>query len=137
MGVFDQSSDGSQPAIIDEVQQFLNCRYISACEASWGAFGFPIHHRYSAVERLSFHLPNQQYVVYESNVDVSELVDNPRVCESQFLSLMEINGKEEEVRKLTYYEFPKKFVYHKKKREFGQRNKKACECCQFFQKSRV
>lgn len=44
MGFFDQGSNGQHPAIIDEVQQYVNCHYVSACEASWRVFGFPIHH---------------------------------------------------------------------------------------------
>ena len=73
------------------------------------------------MERLSFHLPNQQYVVYQSNTDVSQLIDNPRVCESQFLSWMEMNAKNEDARKLTYSEFPSKFVYQKRKRTWKER----------------
>ncbi|XP_054782778.1 uncharacterized protein LOC129290098 [Prosopis cineraria] len=62
----------------DEIQQYYNCRYISACEGSWRIFGFDIHHRHPSVERLSFHLPNQQPIVYSNTDDVAELLDKPR-----------------------------------------------------------
>ncbi|KAI9112627.1 hypothetical protein K1719_016293 [Acacia pycnantha] len=40
---------------------------------------------------MSFHIPNQQYVIYSNHDDVAELLDKPRVCESQFLAWMEKN----------------------------------------------
>jgi len=41
---------------IDEIKQYLDCRYVSPCEACWRIFSFPIHGRNPAVERLFFHL---------------------------------------------------------------------------------
>nr|GEW30526.1 hypothetical protein [Tanacetum cinerariifolium] len=42
---------------VDEIKEYLDCRYLSACEATWRLFGFEIQYRTSSVERLSFHLP--------------------------------------------------------------------------------
>ena len=63
-GIFDKSSQNNPSGVVDEIQQYYNFRYISACEASWRIFSFDIHHRIPAVERLSFHLPNHQMIVY-------------------------------------------------------------------------
>ena len=54
--------------------------------------GFDIHHRKPSVERLSFHLPNHQYVIYNYNDDVADVVEKPSVKESQFLAWMKINA---------------------------------------------
>lgn len=81
VGLCDNSKDVASDGSCDEVQQYLNCRYVSFCKASWCVFVFSIHHRYSSVERLSFHLPKQQFIVYSSNQDMSDLLNNPRVCE--------------------------------------------------------
>ncbi|XP_028760801.1 uncharacterized protein LOC114719456 [Neltuma alba] len=75
--LFQNNTDGNNK-IIDEVQQYYNCRYISACEGAWRIFGFNIHHRNPAVERLSFHLPNQQHVIYANTDDVAALLEKPR-----------------------------------------------------------
>lgn len=116
------STEDTTP-IIDEVQNYLNCRYVYACETSWRIFGFPIHHRQPSVERLSFHLPDQQHVVYADTDDVLDLVDKPRVCESQFLSWMNLNKIDKNTRKLTYSEIPNRFVYDRSKRLWKARKR--------------
>ncbi|KAI9123390.1 hypothetical protein K1719_004690 [Acacia pycnantha] len=89
--IFDGATNEQGEANVDEIKQYYNCRYISACEGSWRIFGFNIHHRNPSVERLSFHLPNQQHFIYSNRDDVVELLDKPRVSESQFLAWMEKN----------------------------------------------
>ncbi|GJQ89676.1 putative PIF1 DNA helicase/replication protein A1-like protein [Tanacetum coccineum] len=39
---------------VDEVQDYYDCRYLSACEAAWRIYGFDIHYRTPSVERLHF-----------------------------------------------------------------------------------
>jgi len=45
---------------VDEIKNYYDCRYLSLCEAVWRTFGFDIHHRWLAVQGLSFHLSKQQ-----------------------------------------------------------------------------
>ncbi|XP_057247390.1 uncharacterized protein LOC130589407 [Beta vulgaris subsp. vulgaris] len=61
---YQNRNSSDDPQKIDEIKMYYDCRYISACEAVWRIYGFPIHHRTPAVERLSFHLPGEQMVVY-------------------------------------------------------------------------
>ncbi|XP_028766672.1 uncharacterized protein LOC114724484 [Neltuma alba] len=117
-GIFDANG-----GFLDEIQQYYNFRYISACEATWRIFGFDIHHRHPSIERLSYHLPNQQLVIYSNNDDVTNLLNKPRVCESQFLAWMKTNQEGGLARTLTYAEFPNHFVYHRDKREWRPRKK--------------
>ncbi|XP_028782636.1 uncharacterized protein LOC114738734 [Neltuma alba] len=118
-GIFDDNGG----RVFDEIQQYYNCRYISACEASWRIFGFDIHHRHPSVERLSFHLPNQQAVIYCNTDDVADLLDKPRVSESQFLAWMKLNIIDAFAQTLTYSEFPNHYVYKRDKREWRKRKK--------------
>jgi len=57
--VIDPSSESTSNSVhnVDEIQHYLDYRYISPCEAYWRIFAFPIHGRNLAVERLFFHLP--------------------------------------------------------------------------------
>ncbi|CAN1181910.1 ATP-dependent DNA helicase pif1 [Linum perenne] len=43
--------------VIDEINAFLDCRYLAASEACWRIFKFDIHHHYPPVLRMNFHLP--------------------------------------------------------------------------------
>lgn len=123
VGLFSSSNNKDSQCINDEVQQFLNCRYISSCEVSWRALRFPIHHHSPSVQRLSFHLPNKQPVVYRENQDITTLLDNPRVLESQFLLWMEMNKQDSSARKLTFSEFPTKYVFLKLDRKWKLRKR--------------
>nr|KAJ0186702.1 hypothetical protein LSAT_V11C900477310 [Lactuca sativa] len=99
---------------VDEIKEYYDCRYISACEASWRIFKYDVHYRYPAVIRLPFHLPNQQQVVYEADDDIEDVLDRTSVASSMFTSWMKCNEISKKARKLTYVEFPTKFVWHRK-----------------------
>ena len=86
--------------------------------------GFDIHHRWLSVERLSFHLPDRQFIIYNSKDDVSDLVERPSVKESQFLAWMDKNASvDDEAVQRTYAEFPNKFVYDRQSRVWHERKK--------------
>ncbi|KAL7611263.1 hypothetical protein Lser_V15G13383 [Lactuca serriola] len=82
-----------------------------SCEASWRIFTYDVHCRYPSVVRLPFHLPNQQQIVYGEDDDIDDVLDKPSVAASKFTAWMECNAIDSEARKLTYVEFPTKFVW--------------------------
>lgn len=51
---------------MDEIQEYVDARYISASEAHWRISGFSMHEEYPSVVRLAVHLPGQQNVVFDS-----------------------------------------------------------------------
>lgn len=59
------SGDDGTNGVVDEIKMYYDCRYISPCEAVWRIFGFDIHYRSPSVERLTFHLPGDQNVVFQ------------------------------------------------------------------------
>ncbi|GJW10927.1 ATP-dependent DNA helicase PIF1 [Tanacetum coccineum] len=64
---------------VDEIKAYLDCRYLSACEAAWRLFGFEVQYRTQSVERLSFHLSGEQQVLYEENSDLETVLHKPSV----------------------------------------------------------
>ncbi|XP_025692828.1 uncharacterized protein [Arachis hypogaea] len=106
-----KSLDGKASLEVDEVKMFYDSRYISPCEAAWRIFCYDIHYRNPSVERLSFHLPDQQPVVFTDNESLVEAVAKATVKESMFLGWFAANKTNAEARKLTYNEFPSKFVW--------------------------
>ncbi|CAH1445774.1 unnamed protein product [Lactuca virosa] len=108
------NNDSDNNDAVDEIKEYYDCRYISACEASWRIFKYDVHYRYPAVIRLPFHLPGQQQVIYEADDDIEDVLDRPSVASSMFTSWMKCNEINVEARKLTYVEFPTKFVWKPK-----------------------
>jgi len=51
---------------------------LSAGEASWRIFGFELQHREPSVQRLQFHLENEQVVVFPDSADLDKIVYRPR-----------------------------------------------------------
>ncbi|XP_010527539.1 PREDICTED: uncharacterized protein LOC104804874 [Tarenaya hassleriana] len=97
---------------IDEVKNYLECRYLSACEAIWRIFGFDIHYRDPPVQRLSIHLENQQSLIYKDSQDLESVLSQPRAKRTMFTAWMETNTKDSEAKQLTYLQFPSKFVWN-------------------------
>lgn len=58
------TSEGTSELQLDEVSNFVNCRYLSAPEAMWRLLEFKMHDRSHAVIRLPVHLPNQQSITF-------------------------------------------------------------------------
>ena len=49
----------------NEIEDFLDCRYVGAPEAAWRLLGFPLHGRSHPVERLPVHLPQEQHIQFQ------------------------------------------------------------------------
>uniref|UniRef100_A0A1S3ZD48 Helitron helicase-like domain-containing protein n=1 Tax=Nicotiana tabacum TaxID=4097 RepID=A0A1S3ZD48_TOBAC len=118
---FSQSMQEEDSSNIDEINMYYDCLYISPCEAAWRIFKFSIHHREPPVERLSFHLPNEQNVIFSDDDPIHDVSNRPSVQESMFLSWFETNKTLPEARELTYAEFPLKFVWKKQLKRWEKR----------------
>ncbi|XP_058726583.1 uncharacterized protein LOC131597942 [Vicia villosa] len=108
---------------VDEIKQYLDCRYISPSEACWRIFSYSIHGRKPAVERLYFHLEGENSVYYKDYEQVGDVLLKPSVTESMFTSWFEANKTYEHARLLTYGDFVSKFVYHKRSRSWKPRKR--------------
>ncbi|CAL9237149.1 unnamed protein product, partial [Arabidopsis halleri] len=101
----------------DEIEKYFSCRYISACEATWRLLAFPTHHRTTSVVKLSFHLPDRQFCVYNPDDPIEDVLNRRSVSHSMFLAWMEANKLFPELTKdLTYADFPTAFVWRAKER---------------------
>ncbi|XP_075096423.1 uncharacterized protein LOC107797244 [Nicotiana tabacum] len=129
---FSQSVHEEDSSAIDEIKMYYDCRYISTCEAAWRIFKFPIQHREPSVERLSFHLPNEQTVIFSDDDPIDHVANRPSVKESKFLSWFEANNTYEEARELTYAEFSLKFVWNKKLKKWEKRRNSAFSIGRIF-----
>ncbi|XP_042005880.1 uncharacterized protein LOC121754618 [Salvia splendens] len=98
---------------VEWCNQSQSIKYISSCEAAWRIFGFEIQYKDPPVERLSFHLSDQQHVIFDEAADLVTVLNRKTIHESKFLAWMEANKIYSQGRDLTYGEFPTKFVWKK------------------------
>lgn len=121
---FYNSSQGTKDSeCVDEIKMYYDCRYLSSCEAAWRIFSFDIHHREPAVERLPFHLPNEQCVVFGDDDHIESVLDKQNISNTKFLAWMDANKRYPEAKKITYSQFPLKFVWKENENQWCPRKK--------------
>ena len=108
---------------VDEIKDYYDCRYLSACESAWRIFKFDIHHRSPSVERLPFHLPNEQSVLFDPRESIDYVLEKESNNTSKFLQWMELNKVDTEARKLLYVDIPTKYVWKKQEGVWELRKK--------------
>jgi len=95
----------------DEINQFIDGRYLSASEACWYLFAFKRHTHSHSVYRLPVHLPDQQNVQFTDTDDVRMILQTKKdTMLTQFFKLCEQN---EFARTLLYCEAPLYFSWNK------------------------
>ncbi|XP_019149843.1 PREDICTED: uncharacterized protein LOC109146643 [Ipomoea nil] len=88
---YNSGVEESTGKIVDEIKMYYDYRYISPPEAAWRIFGFDIQFRNPSVERLSFHLPNEQSKIFHDDDLVDDVVNRPIVAQSMFTAGFEAN----------------------------------------------
>ncbi|XP_016173050.1 ATP-dependent DNA helicase PIF1-like [Arachis ipaensis] len=66
--------------------------YISPCEAVWRIFAYPIHSRELVVQRLSFHLPGRDPILYKDGEDIDDIMSKSRIDQSMLIAWMDANN---------------------------------------------
>ncbi|XP_055960816.1 uncharacterized protein LOC126682230 isoform X2 [Mercurialis annua] len=122
----EKTTNGGDSITQDEIKSYLDCRYISATEACWRIFEFDMFYREPAVERLPFHLPGEQNVVFGECSTLDQVLNNPNICKTKLTEWMKANSLHEDARTLTYSEFPMKWVWHDKDKEWKRRKNGKC-----------
>jgi hypothetical protein len=98
----------------NEVKQYLDARYVSACESVWCLFHFLMHCAFPNVVHLQVHLPGQQYVTWNENGQqtIQEVADNAAECDTTLTGYFKANKQYPELaQNVSYQDFPSKFVW--------------------------
>ncbi|KAJ9541484.1 hypothetical protein OSB04_027990 [Centaurea solstitialis] len=91
---------------VDEIEECVNCRYISASEACWKLFAFDMHYRSVPFERLLFHEESRNTVYFRDNDQLESVVQRPTDAMSKFTEWMVANQKFPEGRSFYVYRVP-------------------------------
>ena len=108
---------------VDEIKQYLDCRYISPSEACWRIFSFSIHGRKPAVERMFFHMVGEKAIYFTDHSRMKNVLEKGSVTESMFTFWLIANQQYVSARELTNGQFVTKFVYNKKNRVWTPRKR--------------
>lgn len=121
--ISNRCKDKIQEEFVDEIKQYYDCRYLSPCEAVWRIFQYYIHDKWPPVHRLSFHLPNEQSIIFRDYDRIDNVVERHQDLATMFLAWFEANKKFETGRNLTYAEYPQMFVFDDETRSWHIRKK--------------
>lgn len=113
-----QQAPQHQP--INEIRQYLDGRYVSASEAMWRIFGFPLHSGAPPVVRLQVHLENQQQVTFniDGSIPAVASMPPPKTTLTEFFALCE---RDPAARSYTYQNVVKGYVWNHAKKVWTPR----------------
>ncbi|GLB44068.1 putative helitron helicase-like domain at N-terminus [Lyophyllum shimeji] len=102
----------------NEVRQYLDARYVSACESLWHIFQYPLHGQAPNVVRLQVHLPDEQFVTWRQDGQESmpEVVLQGGRQDSTLTAYFKANVKYPNVASTVLYQnFPSQFVFSRQR----------------------
>jgi hypothetical protein len=115
-GVLDASGN------IDEINQYLEGRYIAPQEAYWRIFGFTTNSISHNVVRLTVHLPGQQYMAFRAQSELQDVLErNEKTTLTEFFAMNRDAQAAGEPLALTYPEFPLHYIWEKSRKKWKLR----------------
>ncbi|XP_074303613.1 uncharacterized protein LOC141638064 [Silene latifolia] len=108
---------------IDEIETFLQCRYVSASEACWRMFAFEIQYKDPPVQRLCYHLEDEQPIVFEDSESPNTVLERVGEAKTTLTEWMATNSENEDACLLTYADFPSKWVWDDNNKIWTRRQK--------------
>jgi len=108
----------------DEVQLYLDARYISSCESGWRIYEFHMHEESPSVKRLQVHVEGEDLISWdeEQAPDAQTVMEQAASRDSTLSAYFKANEKyPNEAKDLLYQDFPSKFVWQAKQRKWTPR----------------
>ncbi|CAH2018232.1 unnamed protein product [Acanthoscelides obtectus] len=100
-----------QEPMYNEIQMFLDVRYVSAPEAMWRIYTFEMHDMSHAIIKLFVHLPNMQQVYFNTNSTIPDVVERAATQHTTLTGWFALNTQDEEARQYTYVQIPYNYVW--------------------------
>ncbi|KAJ8949401.1 hypothetical protein NQ318_007499 [Aromia moschata] len=95
---------------IDEIANYLDCRYVGSMEAAWRLLEFKMHDRSHAVMVLPVHLPGEGTVVYEQDGEIEDLMGRLGK-QSKLEAWFDLNKDDAAARRLRYSDIPEHYTW--------------------------
>ena len=101
-----------QPAkIVNEIDAYVEGRYIGASEAFWRIYGFETHSMNPTVERLPVHLPGQQTIIFSEQSSLGAIASRGEP-ETPLTAWFALNRNDPDACRLLYHDIPSKYTWH-------------------------
>ncbi|KAJ1266692.1 hypothetical protein BS78_08G171500 [Paspalum vaginatum] len=101
----------SESGTVNEVKEYLDCRYICEHDACWRVFGFDIHRHYPAVERMPVHLPGENFITYHAKQNMADVLAQDFLHRTMLTEWFVTTQNHEAARGLTYCDFPSEWSW--------------------------
>nr|GEZ61454.1 hypothetical protein [Tanacetum cinerariifolium] len=112
--------------VVDEIKNYLNCRYLAPCEAVWRILSFDIHYAYLSVMKLNFHMPDQLPVTLRDSECLPDLLEREGINVTMFTDWFDLNERHPPARILMYAEILQNYVCHEQSKIWKQRKQRKC-----------
>ncbi|CAN7028193.1 unnamed protein product, partial [Brassica oleracea var. botrytis] len=107
----------------NEIQEYIEARYLSACESMWRTFAFHIHKRKPSVEKLIIHLEGEHNITIKETDNLGRVIRKPGIEKTMFTEWMVLCRRSEFARTLTYVQIPEYFVWNNNSKVWTERKK--------------
>ncbi|CAF1852572.1 unnamed protein product, partial [Brassica napus] len=94
----------------DEIQDYIDARYVSACEKP-------------SVEKLIIHLEGEHNITIKSTDNLGRVIRKPGIEKTMFTEWMVLCRRSEFARTLTYVQIPEYFVWNNTTKVWSERKK--------------
>ncbi|GJX60495.1 DNA helicase [Tanacetum coccineum] len=106
---------------IDEIQNYVDGRFICPFEACWRIFDFSIHCREPAVQIQNVHLEDMQRINFRERDRLDIIVNIPEKKITTLTEWFVYNNENSDGRHLTYLNFPSDFMWYPNSKEWRRR----------------
>ncbi|KAG2213750.1 hypothetical protein INT45_001288 [Circinella minor] len=99
----------------DEIESFLNVRYVSAAESCWRIFQKDMQDHFPSVKRLDIHLPLEEPIYFDADANVKDLQRSARNRRSTLTDWFALNQCDHEARQYLYSDIHSEYVYNRQR----------------------
>ncbi|XP_017221469.2 uncharacterized protein LOC108198216 [Daucus carota subsp. sativus] len=117
------NKDSTKVKVLDEVNHYVDGRYVCASEAAWRILGFDIHSRWPSVDRLPIHMPGNKHVSFKTGESLESVCARADTKRSKLEAWFIANNDMPAARNYTYAEFPSFFTWIPKECKWKQRQR--------------
>ncbi|KAI5408976.1 hypothetical protein KIW84_054703 [Lathyrus oleraceus] len=109
---------------MDDIQQYVDTRWICAPEALWKIFKFTLYKLYPSVERLQIHLPNHHQVRFYKHQRITDVLNDNQNAVTMLTEFFALNQMDPDARNYLYREIPEHYCWLKGVKKWQRRRTK-------------